>query len=256
MSTQSQDVSSTPKPVVYLPHGTVAVSVLLLAGIFFVYQICEADRAHHANAYQAICTNNLRQVALALQMYHDQYQAFPPAYTADASGKPLHSWRTLILPFMIEREGDKLYEQIDLTKAWDDPGNAAVFAMAPHMYQCLSVSRGGADLTTYLACVGPNAAIHPTQARRRSEIKDDILSTVMVVEVPVDKGVPWMSPQDADEAMMMSIHSESPLAHRYEKTVAVIFADGTLKRLPAKVFMEQRRGMITIAGGEKVELDE
>lgn len=251
----NRETPAPPKPVVYLPHGTVAVSVLLLAGIFFAYQVSNGERAHHASSYQAVCTNNLRQVALALQMYHDQYKAFPPAYTVDASGKPLHSWRTLILPFMIEREGEKLYQHIDLTKPWDDPGNAALFALAPHMYQCLSVSRSGDNLTTYLASVGPKGALHPTQPRRRSEIKDDILSTLMVIEVPIDKAVPWMSPQDADEAMIMSIQLDSRLAHSYYKTIAVIFADGTLKRVDTKVFLKERRGMITIDGEETVELD-
>src|SRR3954454_16252831 len=45
------------------------------------------------------CSNHLKQIGLALQNYHDEYRSLPPAYIADAEGKPMHSWRVLILPF-------------------------------------------------------------------------------------------------------------------------------------------------------------
>ena len=49
------------------------------------------------------------------------YKALPPAYTVDADGRPLHSWRTLILPYL---EQEPLYQTIDLSKPWNDPANA------------------------------------------------------------------------------------------------------------------------------------
>ena len=58
-----------------------------------------------------LCTNNLKQLALAMHTYNDYHKSFPPAYTTDEDGKPLHSWRVLILPF-IEQRG--LYESIRL----------------------------------------------------------------------------------------------------------------------------------------------
>src|SRR6185437_16399328 len=45
------------------------------------------------------CNNNLKQVGLGLQNYNDIYKCFPPVYTTDENGKPMHSWRVLILPF-------------------------------------------------------------------------------------------------------------------------------------------------------------
>src|SRR6478672_5330638 len=45
------------------------------------------------------CSNHLKQIGIALQNYHDVYGSFPPAYVADANGRPMHSWRVLILPF-------------------------------------------------------------------------------------------------------------------------------------------------------------
>ena len=55
--------------------------------------------------------NNLKQIALAMHNYHDVHRTFPPAYQADASGKPLLSWRVLILPYL---EQDALYREFHL----------------------------------------------------------------------------------------------------------------------------------------------
>jgi hypothetical protein len=44
-----------------------------------------------------------KMIALALHNYHDVYAAFPPAYTVDENGQRLHSWRTLILPWLEHR---------------------------------------------------------------------------------------------------------------------------------------------------------
>src|SRR5687767_14136115 len=46
------------------------------------------------------CKNNLKQIALALHNYHDVYGSFPPAYIADKDGRPMHSWRVLLLPYI------------------------------------------------------------------------------------------------------------------------------------------------------------
>lgn len=59
------------------------------------------------------CKNNLKQIGLALHNYLDAYGSFPPPFTLDANGNRLHSWRTLILPFIDQAP---LYNQIDLTK--------------------------------------------------------------------------------------------------------------------------------------------
>src|SRR5207244_4506816 len=53
---------------------------------------------------RSVCVNNLKQIGLALQNYHDDFGCFPPAYIADENGRPMHSWRVLILPY-IEQVG-------------------------------------------------------------------------------------------------------------------------------------------------------
>ena len=42
----------------------------------------------------------MKQLGLAVHNYAQQYRCFPPAYIADKNGKPMHSWRVLILPYL------------------------------------------------------------------------------------------------------------------------------------------------------------
>ena len=53
------------------------------------------------------CPNNSKQIALAIHNYHDVHGCLPPAYVPDQDGKPMHSWRVLILPYL---EDSGLYE--------------------------------------------------------------------------------------------------------------------------------------------------
>src|SRR4051794_27348607 len=84
-------------------------------------------------ARRAQCTNNLKQIAMALHNYEQVYNALPPAYTVDAVGRPLHSWRTLILPYL---EQETLYQTIDLSKSWDDPANAGARETLLSTFHC------------------------------------------------------------------------------------------------------------------------
>jgi hypothetical protein len=226
--------------------GTV-VKILGALGIFalLIALFLPAVRTAREPARRNVCTNNLKQIALALQTYAETYNALPPAYTTDADGKPLHSWRTLILPFIEEH---RLYESIDLTKPWDDPVNAAARNTPVDVYRCPS----GSDLannTTYLGVVGPNCCFKSTQPRNLAEITDGARQTLMVVEVDSGHSVPWMSPIDADESLVLTIGPESKLAHDYGMNTA--FVDGSVHFLSAETTAAQRRALISIAGNDK-----
>ena len=66
------------------------------------------------------CSNNLRRIALGMLLYQHEHGTLPPAYTVDAEGKPLQSWRVLLLPYVGE---EKLFAQIRLDEPWDSEHN-------------------------------------------------------------------------------------------------------------------------------------
>ena len=52
--------------------------------------------------------------------YEGMHGTLPPAAVRSTDGKPLLSWRVLILPYI---EQDALYRQVKLDEPWDSPGN-------------------------------------------------------------------------------------------------------------------------------------
>ena len=242
----SDPVATTPKPRkgLTLFEFVVATGVVMLISFVAVMFLLPVTRGREG-ARRSQCKNNLKQIGLALYNYHDQYHAFPPAYTVDADGKPLHSWRTLILPYL---EQKALYDKIDLTKPWDDPANAEVFKLYPiDSYRCPS-EPGPATHTTYLAVVTSNSCLRPGESARLSDIKDGTSGTLMVTEVDSEHAVPWMAPMDADESLFLAIGPTSKLVHT--GGVHAVLADGTVRFFTVGHLAEIGRTLISIDGAE------
>jgi prepilin-type processing-associated H-X9-DG protein len=195
------------------------------------------------------CRNNLKQIGLALSNYHDTYGAFPPAFTVDAEGKPLHSWRTLILPFL---DRAREYDSLDLSRPWHDPVNAHICKMEISVYQCPTTYLGNHH-TTYLACAAPNGLFEHSESRSISEVTDGAAQTLMVIEVPSDRSVPWWAPQDADEALVMLTNSGRDIKQNNHTGGAhCLFCDGSVRFLSDNMDPATRRALISMAGGEPV----
>jgi hypothetical protein len=79
------------------------------------------------------CFDNAQQITSAFRAYNDRHGAFPPLHTVDEEGKPLHSWRVLILPFIDQKI---LYDQIRLDEPWDSDHNRRFHNQMPSLYKC------------------------------------------------------------------------------------------------------------------------
>ncbi|WP_197533943.1 DUF1559 domain-containing protein [Symmachiella dynata] len=190
------------------------------------------------------CRNNLRQIGLALHKYHDDYGGFPPAYTVDANGKPLHSWRTLLLPYLDHKD---VYNAIDLSKPWDDPVNAKANTAVVAVYLCPS-DQEQKHRTPYLAVVTPVSCMRSTESRPLSEVTDGKPNPIMVIEVPVNSAVPWMSPQDADEQLVLNSNSRDDLHHAGGNYV--LFVDASCHLMSSDTPATKLRSLISAAGDE------
>ena len=118
------------------PFRRAAKFLLVLAGIVLVVGLlsplyCSAPEASRRLA----CSNNLKNIALAMHNYEQAYRCFPPAYVPDKHGKPMHSWRVLLLPFL---EKQALYSQYRFNEPWNSPNNRKVTDRATALYQCPS----------------------------------------------------------------------------------------------------------------------
>jgi prepilin-type processing-associated H-X9-DG protein len=233
-----------PKKSVKRRFSLVRVLVALGIVLFAMALLLPATRSARPAARRAWCTNNLKQIARALHGYEQEHGALPPACTLDANGRPLHSWRTLILPYL---EEEQLYKTIDLSKPWNDPANAKALEVVPFVFRCPEAS-GAPSATTYLAIVSPNGCLIRGKGRRLSEITDSHASTFMVIESDEEHAVPWMAPIDADEALVLNLGPGSKLHHAGGVNASLV--DGSVAFLKASTPAEVRRALISISGND------
>ncbi len=213
------------------------VALGAIGGLLGLYFLPLIHRPYYVGRLHS-CENKLRQIQIALHSYHDQYRCLPPAYTVDAEGKPLHSWRTLLLPYLEQKE---LYDSIDLTKPWNHPVNQQAFQKSVSVYQC----GVGKNLTTYQVIQSPQGCFYQATCRSFSKVTDPQNETVLVIEVPTDQAVPWMAPYDTDEERFLAIGPDSKLSHG--DCLEVVFCDGLVRTFRTDCSSALRRRLITIS---------
>lgn len=219
--------------------------VVLLSICWFLVQILSpAIQSDGGASPRTYCKNYLKQIGLALYNYHDEYDSFPPAYTVDEHGRPLHSWRTLILPYIDQSD---LYSQIDLTKPWNDPTNKQAMETQLHVFQCPSASVEP-NHTTYLASNGEQQAFHNNATRQIRAFADGPANTLMVAEVPSAFSVPWMSPQDADESLLNRIRADESTTHA--GGFQMLFCEGSVRFIECDIDEATFQALLTIDGGD------
>jgi hypothetical protein len=165
----------------------------------------------HRTARRAQCINKLHQIALALHEYHKANGCFPPAYVADKDGKPMHSWRVLILSYL---ERNDLYKVYNFNEPWDGPNNKKLLASRPWEYGCPSdpdAQKPGAAQTSYVAVVGPNTAWPGSKSRKLgpADFPGGENHTVMLVEV-ADSRIAWTEPRDLSVDALGKAGARSP----------------------------------------------
>jgi hypothetical protein len=161
-------------------------------------------------------------------------------------GRPWHSWRVLILPY-IEQQG--LYDEYDFDEPWDGPKNRILFARMPRVYQFHNRQREGQTTTNYLAVVGQDTIWPGAEKRRRSEITDGSANTILIVE---NRGleIPWTEPRDLEfDSMPFEIDHPFGVSSWY-KHPAVVMADGSVPRIPRESSPAALRAALTVNGRE------
>lgn len=247
-------------------RAAAVVCLAILCGFcvlsFVLYEGRHADEAFR----RASCTNNLKEITLALGHYHELHGCFPPAYIADADGKPMHSWRVLILPWLEQRP---LYQQYNFDEPWEGPNNRKLAGQRIATYVCPSSknSTGTSPTTNYVAVVGPKTAWPGPEQTKLGDILDGTHKTIILVEI-ADSDIHWMEPRDLSfEEALRGINPQSGAGissehvadngYFYHDTavVNVAFADGTVRTLREGLPLDKIEALLTIDGGETVNLE-
>ena len=205
-----------------------------------------------AIARRSQCTSNLKQIGLGLQNYADAYGCFPPAYLTDENGKPMHSWRVLILPFLAQQA---LYDQYDFNEPWNGPHNSLLAKTMPSIFRCPSGTANKGATTNYVAIVGPETMWQADHGAKFSEIKDGTPMTIAVVEAAGAK-INWMEPRDLPfSAVLQGINAKQGggIASAHPGVVIALFADGHTQTLSETTPIDVLKALCTKAGGEEIQ---
>jgi hypothetical protein len=232
-----------------------------IAGILWL--LLQPARFGPEYSSRTVCQSNLRQIALAMHQYHDAYGSLPPAYLPDENGKPMHSWRVLLLPFL--EEGD-LYADYDFNEPWDGPNNRRLADRTPSVYLCANRDKwnpwterytfsSNAPMTSYVLVTGKGTAFDGSSAVTLDEIADGPENTLLAVEI-ANSHIHWMQPRDLpidqisfrinDPTAKLAIRSNHP------DGANVVFANAAARFIPSDLAPQTVRALITIDGGEDV----
>ncbi len=225
-----------------LPGVSVATAVPLgLVGLV------SATSAANESAHRTTSINNMKEIALGMHNYHDAKGRFPPAYTVDKEGKPLLSWRVLILPYT---EDNMLYEQFRLDEPWDSEHNKKLIARMPQFYKSPESKVSSDGKTNYLTVRGEKSVFPGKTGISMRDVPDGTAYTIMTVEVSDEKAVIWTKPNDFeyDEKDPM----KGLVGLRPGRFLAG-FTDGSVRSLPASIDATMLNALFTRNGGETID---
>lgn len=186
-----------------------AFMVWVWSSLIFLFGFCclfaPMSRNVRGAAIRSSCANNIRQMMIAMLNYESAHGVFPEASMLDANGKPAHSWRVLLLPFM---EENNLYQQYRFDEPWDGPNNRKLAKLMPEPYRCPGHRHG--FKTHYKLVCGKGTAFIDGVALNLNKVPDGLSNTAAIVEVPGDP-VDWMKPEDITLEEAVKLFSEQKL---------------------------------------------
>jgi hypothetical protein len=229
----------------------VLLSIALIA--FVVYACFGVLKAREAARHTA-CKGRLGKLQLALLNYHEVHGSFPPAYVADADGRPMHSWRVLILPYL---GGEVEYKHYRFDEPWSSPHNIKIARSGVSaLFRCPSNPQGElAPQTDYVLIVGKDTAFPGATTTKLTDILDGAENTILVAELN-NSDIYWMEPRDLDAGTMSFLVNDPgrrSISAPHEIGPAVVFADRiTAYRLSPSISPNTLKALTTIAGNEPV----
>jgi prepilin-type N-terminal cleavage/methylation domain-containing protein/prepilin-type processing-associated H-X9-DG protein len=126
------------------------------------------------------CANNLKQMGLACQNYHDMFAAFPPGYvtyvgtTNTSVTSPGWGWSAFLLPYV---EQENLFRAINFNLLIEDPTNAVAVQTPVPVYICpadvgIPPTIPVTDATDHVICQAAPSSYAATVGNDYSDVAD------------------------------------------------------------------------------------
>ncbi len=199
---------TSTRPAFTLVELLVVIAIIgILVGL-----LLPAVQMARESANRASCKNNLKQLGLALHLYHESHGNFPSSLIASPTHwHPSWSWSSFVLP---QIEQQSIYDKLEVTNS--EFGKGATFPPGTPLTQTtlsvfvcpsdgrarLNHRKGEHALSNYRAVVGnitdievtyetlttQNGVIYGNSATRVEDIRDGSSNTIIVGECVLDPG--------------------------------------------------------------------
>jgi len=178
----------------------------------FAAQLMPAISAFDSAVRRFETLARFKQISAAILAYEADHGALPPAFSVDADGKPLLSWRVLILPYL-GADAKALYEEFALDEPWDSEHNQSLLEKIPDVYQRYGDAEPG--MTRVVVLLGEESYFDDSGGgKNRNELtlaegaNPDELALLMTSATLV----PWTSPDgNLDQSTLRESLAASPV---------------------------------------------
>ncbi|MDR1493491.1 MAG: DUF1559 domain-containing protein [Planctomycetaceae bacterium] len=217
---------------------------------------------------------NANLIQNALDFYAQEHGEFPPAYTVDENGKPLHSWRVLLLPYIAEAQKsvDKnvyetfspdfakeedlaaLYKEIRLDEPWDSEHNKQFASRIPVCFLNATLKEEGK--TNFQMIVGAKCLSNGAGSRKTEDVISNKNPVVLFVEAA--PSVNWMEPKDlkyedltANE-IVSAKGSQAGLTCPHPFASVVLFGNAAITKRSASMYFNVKNESANVQNRENV----
>jgi hypothetical protein len=231
-------------------------AILMSALVIGIAVLLPAVQAGREASRRMSCSNNLKEIALAMHNYHSAFKQLPATATGGDPNNRLLSWRVAILPFIDGQES--LYEEFHHDEPWDSEHNLSLVERMPDVYRCDSAGVLGAGKTTYMLPINamPASAQNPPLLFEKDKITrfrdtlDGLSNTIMLVEAREQDAVIWTKPDD------LPVDLSDPLrviGDTHAGGSHVLLADGAVVFITSSIDPGLLSALLTRNGGEIIE---
>ena len=160
--------------LLFVYRSQIVSLIMVISIIVMIISIHTEEKPSCVITQDMVCRRNMCQLLYAIQIYKEAHGNYPPLHLTNKNGVEMHSWRSLILPYLECNE-------YDLTEPWNGPKNSILSNNVASLFRCPS-DVGTEASTSYLMYNDMNK-------------QEQTQSYVIIIE-SYNSGVPVLKPED------------------------------------------------------------
>ena len=189
----------------------------------------------------------LLNIQIALTLYYQENHCYPPQYLTDRQGRPAHSWRVLLLPFLHHKD---LFRRYSFDEPWNGPHNRLLTTEMPEEFRSPFLD-SKSTITQYLGIAGTETSWRGAIPLREEDLRprDTTNSLIWVVEAR-NSDINWMEPRDMpfDQALAgINVAEGGGIQSNYPDALPAQTKPFGCEWIPINISPEKLRLMLTVA---------